>query len=104
MSRQQCTFTTQGNLVCGDNDNKSNDTYISTQFRGGRGDNHVQTEHFANGGSGLVLNQLNSAFKGVGPVASLSPIEGFSPAPLKHDSVDVAIDLNGTYGLPWAPY
>lgn len=100
MSSESCTYTTQGNLVCGKESNKGQDSYIQTQFRGGC---PKPKEHFEAQG-GFVQNQLASAFKSMVNPSMSAGTENFAPVPAKHNSVNVAIDTNATYGLPWAPY
>lgn len=92
-------------MVCGKN--TTNDAYIQTNFRGGCPTAAAGKEKFTNaGGPGLVMNQLNSAFKPastVAPSSAAGRIEGFALVP-GHNSLDVTNDFTGTYGLPWAPY
>lgn len=92
-----CVYTTQGNLLC-DKNNKGSDAYIQTKFRGGCPAKKV-AEAFENK---FALSQLNSAFKST--MASTSKgMEKFAPVP-GHNSLNIADDIAGTYGLPWAPY
>lgn len=94
-----CVYTTQGNLLCGDKKtNAGGDSFLQTKYRGGC----PKKEPFENSG-GFAMNQLNSALKSIGAMASSSAgIEKFASA--KHNSMDIADDIAGTYGLPWAPY
>ena len=105
MSSQQCTYTTQGNMVCGGGASATRDAYIQTQFRGGCGGT---VEQYKNGGMGLGMNQLDSAFKSVVPVAAGGGVVMFAvvggQGGNKNGSLEISNDITGTYGLPWAPY
>ena len=95
-----CIYTTQGNMLCG-TDNKSKDAFIQTQFQGGcpasaSTASTASKEHFA---GSLAMNQLASSFKAV----SGTGIENFASVP-QGSSLGVTVDLEGTYGLPWAPF
>jgi len=91
-----CVYTTQGNLLCGDSPNKSNDALVQTQFRGGCAKSpsasNANKEHFTG---------IASTFR----AALGSGLENFAAVPSSNKgSVSVTMDLEGTYGLPWAPY
>lgn len=99
-----CVYTTQGNLLC-DKNNKGSDAYIQTKFRGGcpvAAKRLATQQAFETYENKFALSQLNSAFKST--MASKSAgMEKFAPVP-GHNSLNVADDIAGTYGLPWAPY
>jgi len=87
-------------MLCGNEleKSKSKDAYISTQFQGGCPKAvGASKEHFT---GSLAMNQLASSFKAV----SGTGIENFAAVPSKQNSLGVTVDLEGTYGLPWAPF
>jgi hypothetical protein len=81
--------------------NADGDSYLQTKYRSGCP--AAKKESFEN--SGFTMNQLNSALKSIGAMASSSAgIENFASVQPKYNSMDIADDISGTYGLPWAPY